>query len=131
MLRPLALCVTFLAAAPAQAFSIDFDWSGLKSCTSGRPNKVKSPAFRIADLPPGTQSVVFKLVDTNVRSFRHGGGKVNISQSGQVPGGVFTYLSPCPPNGVHTYEWSATAKSAKNGKGETLDTATARRKYPE
>ena len=131
MFRTIALCVAVLAAAPAHAFSIEFDWAGLKSCKTGRPNKVGAPGFVIKDLPKGTQSVVFKLVDLNVSNFRHGGGTVNLSGSGKMRPGAFNYLSPCPPGQVHIYEWTATAKSEKNGKGKSLGAAKAKRKYPE
>ena len=131
MLRPLLAAALLLVTAPAaSAFSIGFDWSGLKSCTSGKPNKVPSPAFTLKDLPKGTQSVTFKLTDLDVRQFRHGGGTVNVSTSGTLPRGAFTYLSPCPPNGTHRYEWSATAKSAPGGKGKTLGKTKAMRPYP-
>lgn len=123
----LALCVQVGAA---EAFGISFDWKGLKLCTSGRPNVVPSPAFQVRDLPAGTQSIVFKMVDRNVPRYNHGGGKVNVSRSGQLPAGAFRYKSPCPPSGSHVYEWTATAKSAPGGRGKTLGVAKAQRKYP-
>ncbi|MEJ8571296.1 YbhB/YbcL family Raf kinase inhibitor-like protein [Microbaculum marinum] len=133
-IRPVLLAAATIAlmaaAAPAQAFSIAFDWSGLKSCTSGRPNTVDSPPFRISGLPAGTKSVVFKLVDVNVPTYNHGGGTVAVSQSGQLPRGAFKYKSPCPPNGRHTYEWTATAKDGARGSGKTLGVAKARLAYP-
>jgi phosphatidylethanolamine-binding protein (PEBP) family uncharacterized protein len=118
------------SGSPAQAFSIAFDWSGLQPCTSGHPNTVDSPPFRISDLPAGTKSVVFKLVDVNVPSYNHGGGTVAVTQSGQLPRGAFKYKSPCPPDGRHTYEWTATAKDGARGSGKTLGVAKARKTYP-
>lgn len=130
--RRLVLATALALAAPAaQAFSISFDWSGLTLCTNGRPNTVDNPAFRIRDLPAGTQSVVFRLTDLDVPSYDHGGGTVNMSQqSGTLPRGAFRYKSPCPPSGAHTYEWTATAKSGRNGRGQTLGIAKAQRRYP-
>lgn len=126
-----AVAVSAIGLTPqAQAFSISFDWSGLKPCTTGRPNTVESPPFRIEDLPKGTQSVVFKLVDINVPRYNHGGGTIALTQSGKVAPGAFRYKSPCPPDGRHTYEWTATAKDGPRGRGKTLGIATARKAYP-
>ena len=115
------------ASTAAAEFSISFTWGDIPKCTSGRPNTVGSPAFVVKDLPAGTTSVQFRLKDRNVPGYNHGGGKVKMNQSGQLPFGVFKYKSPCPPGGKHTYEWTATAK----GGGKTLGMAKARRAYPE
>ncbi len=123
--------MVLLIGGTAQAFSIGFDWSGLRQCNTGRPNTVGSPAFTISQLPAGTKSVVFKLVDLNVPRYNHGGGVVAVNRSGTVRGGAFRYKSPCPPGGRHTYEWTATAKSGARGQGQTLGVAKARRPYPE
>ncbi|MBJ3774748.1 YbhB/YbcL family Raf kinase inhibitor-like protein [Acuticoccus mangrovi] len=131
-LRFVLFACAILVATPgsAGAFSISFDWSGLKLCNTGRPNRVGSPAFRVTGLPPGTKSVVFKLVDLDVPRYNHGGGTVTMTRSGTVPPGAFRYQSPCPPGGRHTYEWRATAKAGPNGRGATLGTTSARRRYP-
>lgn len=126
----LAIPLVLLSTAPAAAFSFSFDWSGLKSCTSGRPNTVKNPAFRVRGLPKGTQSVVFRMKDLNVPRYNHGGGTVAMTKSGTVKSGAFRYKSPCPPGGRHTYQWTATAKSGARGSGKTLGVAKASRKYP-
>ncbi len=119
----LLLCANMAAAE----FAISFNWGDIPRCTSGRPNTVGSPAFKITDLPEGTTEVIFKLKDLNAPGYNHGGGKVKVSSSGTLPSGAFKYKSPCPPNGKHTYEWRATAK----GGGKVLGKAKARRKYPE
>ena len=117
-----------LAASPALAdFKISFDWGDIPLCTSGNPNKVGSPAFVLKGLPEGTTQVQFKLKDLDVPGYNHGGGKVKVSADGKLPFGAFKYKSPCPPNGSHTYEWTATAKAG----GKKLATAKATRKYPE
>lgn len=122
-----------LSAGAAQAgeFRIGFDWSGLKLCTSGRPNTVANPVFTVKDLPAGTKFIQFRLVDLDVPSYNHGGGVVAISKDGKIPRGAFKYQSPCPPNGAHTYEWTATAKTKKGFGGQKLGVAKARRKYPQ
>ncbi len=120
-----------LQTLPAAAeFRIAFDWSGLQLCTSGKPNVVPNPQFRVSGLPAGTRAVRFRLKDLDVPQYDHGGGWVEMSSDGTVPAGVFTYKSPCPPGAVHDYEWTAVAKT-KTGGGKTLATAKAQRKYPE
>ena len=63
------------------------------------------------------------MIDKNVPSYNHGGGKINnYDGSLVIEPGAFKYKSPCPPNGKHTYEWiikayegtkkDATAKSS-------------------
>lgn len=129
-MRLISLALTALIATASTAtaeFAISFKWGDIPSCTNGRPNSVGSPAFVIKDLPAGTTSVQFRLKDLNVPGYNHGGGKVKISGDGKMPAGVFKYKSPCPPSGVHTYQWTATAK----GGGKTLGKATAKRNYPE
>ena len=115
--------------APASAFDIEFNWGGLKSCTSGTPNTVANPGFKLTDVPEGTKFIRVKLVDTKVRSFDHGGGVVAYNGQAVIEPGAFKYKSPCPPNGAHIYEWTATAQTKKSG--GKLGTAKAARKYPE
>ncbi len=110
------------------AFDISFDWSGPKSCTSGRPNIVSNPGFKLGDVPTGTNYLRLKLTDRHVPGFDHGGGVVAYSGQKVIQRGAFKYKSPCPPNGRHTYEWTATAQTKKTG--GKLATARAARKYP-
>lgn len=118
-----------LGAGPVAAadFSISFDWGGLKKCTSGNPNTVPSPRFGIKGAPSGTAAIQFRMVDLNVPGYPHGGGKAKFVGGSSVPAGAFKYKSPCPPNGSHTYQWTATALDAA---GKKLATAKAQRKYP-
>jgi len=118
--------ILFATSASAE-FSFTFEWGDIPNCRTGRPNTVGSPAFVLKDVPAGTTSVRFKLKDRNAPSYNHGGGKVAVSGDGPLPFGAFKYKSPCPPGGVHTYEWTATALQGKT----KLEHATARRKYPE
>jgi phosphatidylethanolamine-binding protein (PEBP) family uncharacterized protein len=113
-------------AGYAADFEISFDWGDIPLCTSGRPNVVPSPVFKLKNLPEGTNKVVFKLKDLDVPQYNHGGGTVKLSSGGTMPGGVFKYKSPCPPDGPHTYEWTATAKKG----GKTLAKASASKVYP-
>ena len=115
----------------AKEFKISFDWGGLKLCTSGRPNTVANPKFKVSGLPEGTKFIQFRLKDKNVPSYNHGGGWVEMSKDGQAPENSFKYKSPCPPSGQHVYEWTAIAKDKKGFGAKTLGTAKAARKYPE
>ncbi|MEM7240901.1 MAG: YbhB/YbcL family Raf kinase inhibitor-like protein [Pseudomonadota bacterium] len=125
-ITPLFVAVSI--SAPAVAFDFSFDWSGLKLCTSGNPNTVKNPTFKLENVPEGTKFIRFKLVDLDVPQYNHGGGVVAYDGSATIAPGAFRYKSPCPPNGAHTYEWRATAQKKKNG--GKLATATAQRQYP-
>lgn len=127
----IASALSLLATgAMAADFNIAFTWDGLELCTTGSPNRVSNPAFVVTDLPEGTQYIRFSLKDRDAPSFNHGGGVVKMSADGTVPTGAFTYKSPCPPSGSHTYQWTAVAKTKKSG-GKRLGKATAQRSYPE
>ena len=125
---PTAAILFALGAGAAHAeFAIAFDWSGLKLCNTGNPNRVGNPAFVVKGLPKGTDNVEFRLTDLNVPSYNHGGGKLLMSADGKPPPGLFKYASPCPPDGVHTYEWMATARQGN----KVLARAKAQHNYPE
>lgn len=116
-----------LAASPSYAFSISFKWGDLKLCTSGKPNKVRNPNFKLQNVPDGTTKIKFKMVDQAVPRFNHGGGSVKYRGEKNIAPGAFKYKSPCPPNGKHRYEWTATA-IGKGGK--KLGTAKSSKLYP-
>ena len=111
----------------ARAFELGFDWGNIPRCTSGTPNRVASPTFTVSGLPAGTAAIKFKLSDQDVPGFDHGGGTAPYAGGATVASGAFRYLSPCPPNGRHTYSWSATAVDAS---GKRLDTGKASKQYP-
>ena len=119
-----------------------FDWSDLKKCTNGNPNRVTNPIFYLNNIPDNTKYIQFRLQDKNVPSYSHGGGKVDISEIKVIKEketnfgkyefiiepGKFKYKSPCPPGGKHTYEWTALAK---NEKKKTIgEKAKSKQKYP-
>lgn len=129
ILSTIAITTTLALTAPmAQAFEIGFDWTGLKLCTTGNPNKVTNPNFTLKDVPAGTKYIRFKLVDRDVPGYNHGGGVVAYAGQSVIAPGAFKYKSPCPPSGRHTYVWTATAQNRKNG--GKLGVAKAARKYP-
>ncbi|GAB4357544.1 MAG: hypothetical protein Kow0026_17920 [Oricola sp.] len=118
-----------LLAAPAGAadFGFSFEWGDIRLCTNGRPNRVPNPVFRLRNVPQGTATIRFTMKDRNVPTYRHGGGKARYTGSDTIAPGAFKYKSPCPPNGRHTYVWTATAL---DGNGRKLATATAYKQYP-
>ena len=121
--------LVMIATSAAAEMSLSFKgWDDIPLCTSGKPNKVANPEFVLKSVPAGTNKLIFKLTDLDVRSYNHGGGTVAIKSGGsmKIPSGAFKYKSPCPPNGKHTYEWSVTAKQG----GKTLAKAKTRNSYP-
>ena len=114
----------------ASEFSMSFDWGNIKKCTSGKPNKVSNPIFELKNVPDGTTWIHFKMVDRDVPNYNHGGGWVEYKGQTKIEPGEFKYKSPCPPNGKHKYEWTATAKKKKSGFGGTIAKAKASKMYP-
>lgn len=123
----LAAAISLGLAGTAAAFSISFSWGNLKKCTSGNPNRVANPTFKLRSVPDGTAKIRFKMKDLNVPSYNHGGGTVKYSGGSTIAPGAFKYKSPCPPSGSHNYEWSVTALDSK---GKKLGQAKARKRYP-
>lgn len=121
--------VTAMSAGTASAadFGLSFEWGNLKKCNNGYPNSVPNPKFTLRNVPKGTTSIQFRIVDLDNRGYNHGGGTAKYSGGSSIAPGAFNYMSPCPPGGSHTYEWTATAKDAS---GKKVGTASARRKYP-
>lgn len=126
-----ALLGSFSSAAAGEEFTISFEWGNIPLCTSGSPNVVGSPEFKVSGVPAGTNFIEFVLVDLDVPDFDHGGGVVAVTKDGVVPADAFEYLSPCPPDGSHTYEWAAYAIPEDSDEAETLAEAFASREYPE
>lgn len=120
-----------VSAASSEEFTISFDWGDIPLCTSGNPNEVGSPQFEVQKLPRGTNFIEFVLVDLDVPDFDHGGGVVAISTDGIIEPGAFNYLSPCPPDGPHSYEWTAYAIPENTEEAATLGEAFASKVYPE
>lgn len=123
--------LVMIPAVASADFKISFEWGSIPRCTSGWPGKVDSPIFQIQGLPEGTKVVEFLMTDLNAPGFMHGGGEVEVAEDGEIAAGAFTYYSPCPPNGSHTYQWTAKAKPKKGWVPKSLDTARAKRQYPE
>ncbi len=126
----IATLTAFPLSAQANDFSITFDWSDLKKCTSGMPKTVKNPTFSLQNVPDGTTWIHFKLTDLNVPGYNHGGGWVEYKGQSIIEPGAFDYKSPCPPNGQHEYRWTVSAKSKKSSFGGTIGQAKASKIYP-
>ena len=113
---------------PNGEFTFSFDWGNIPLCTSGNPNTVDNPSFVLSNVPANTSFIEFTMTDLDVPTYDHGGGSVQYTGQNVIERGAFTYRSPCPPNGSHRYEWTATAK---NINGATTGEARASRIYPE
>tara|TARA_B100000242_G_C42769516_1_gene358392 strand:- start:153 stop:548 length:396 start_codon:yes stop_codon:yes gene_type:complete len=124
------LSLFFSFSALSSDFEISFEWGNLLICTSGNPNTVKNPEFEIKNVPEGTKWIEFKLVDLNVPSYNHGGGWVEYNGQNTVETGIFSYKSPCPPDGKHKYQWTAYAKASKGTFAKTISKASASKFYP-
>jgi len=128
------LLAAALLAAPqsahAQKFTVEFEWGNIPLCNTGSPNTVKNPIFRLKNVPKGTKFISFTLTDIDVPSYNHGGGTVPYTGQTEIKPGAFTYESPCPPSGSHTYEWEATGKDDDGFFSGTTGTAKASKSYP-
>lgn len=129
----LIICAFLFLSTPAHAqsedeFSFTFKWGDIPLCTSGKPNVVDNPFFIFENIPENTKLLRFKLVDENVPKYKHGGGEIKFRGLPLIKPGQFTYKSPCPPDGPHTYTWKVFALDAKR---RILGTATNTVRYPE
>ena len=128
LIKSIILLLLFYIPTSANEFSFTFDWGNLKSCTSGKPNKVSNPIFELKNVPEGTKELRFKMKDKDVPGYNHGGGKIkDYNGDLTIQPGAFKYKSPCPPDGSHTYEWTITAIGDKKKK---LGKAKATKNYP-
>lgn len=118
---------SFASAAQADDFSFTFEWGDISLCTTGYPNRVENPIFTLSNVPEGTTEIRFSLTDNDAPNYNHGGGSADYTGDNVIQPGAFKYQSPCPPNGSHTYEWSA---RARNADGDTLARARSSKKYP-
>lgn len=115
-----------IVAANASSLTVSFKWGKTPICNTGQPSIVASPAFKVGHVPKGTKSLRFRMVDLDVPSYPHGGGKVAYHGKSRIAAGSFRYTGPCPPF-PHTYNWSV---DALNAGGKTLSRGNARRKFP-
>ena len=111
-------------------FSLDFEWGNIEKCNTGKPNTVDNPTFKLTNVPEGTKWINFKLKDINVPSYNHGGGWVEYTGENEIKPGEFKYKSPCPPDGPHKYEWTASAKAKKGTFASTISKAKSSKMYP-
>ncbi len=111
----------------ADNFAISFEWGATPDCSSGQPDNVKSPAFVLSGVPSGTMKIRFDMVDFQ-SPYDHGGGSAKYAGQKSIKPGAFWYEGPCPPDGSHTYQWTAKALDAND---DVLGKASAKRQFPE
>src|SRR5271157_3260278 len=78
----IAVGITIPTVSWAGTLGVDFSWAETTACST------ISPAFTVTNIPRGTKSLVFKLVDHNAPNFVHGGGQIPYSGSGRIPAGA-------------------------------------------
>ena len=92
----------------------------------------QTPEFTVANVPKETTQFDLQMMDLQVQTYRHGGGKVAYKGGKTIPCGSIPFSGsegPSPPfPQVHDYQWTAKAMDAS---GRVLATATATRKFPE
>lgn len=95
--------------------------------TSADRGATRSPAFTLADVPEGTATLDFRMVDLDAPNYNHGGGTIAYAGSAEIPAGAFTYRGPNPPSGSHRYRWTVEALDAS---GATLARGMATESFP-
>ena len=102
---------------------VKFSWKGIKNCSN------HSPLIKVTKIPAGTKFLKVKLVDLDVTSWNHGGGKVEYKGKGIIPAGSLksAYNGPCPPSGSHRYQF---AVHAIDKKGVIIGTGKSVQKFP-
>jgi phosphatidylethanolamine-binding protein (PEBP) family uncharacterized protein len=122
LIAAMGLAVSTTGALAQSKFGASMRWCGT------------SPEFKLTGVPKGTASFALKMVDLDVPSYPHGGGKAayqagqNTISCGTITAG-WSYAPPSPPSGqVHTYQWTIQALDANGG---VLGQAVKQRKYPE
>lgn len=102
--------------------TVDFSWQNVSRCTT------TPPTFQIGGIPSTTKTLTFSMMDLNVPTFQHGGGRITYSGSSSVPAGAFSYRGPCPPAGsTHRYEFTVNALDAD---GRVVARGKAMRQFP-
>lgn len=121
----LAAVLAFSMSVPAaaqQGFTADFTWGSTPRC-DGK----KSPPFSLSNVPRGTATIRFRMIDQDAPNYPHGGGEVAYSGQDAIPEGAFSYYGPCPPRGSHTYEWNI---EALDQSGNRLAATRVSKKFP-
>ncbi len=96
----LAGCATEKVAPNAVTLGVEYSWNGVTNCSN------VSPAIKVKGFPNGTKSFSVKLVDLNVPTVNHGGGKIPNDGSGIIPSGAFDdYVGPCLTGSTHRFQF--------------------------
>ena len=109
-----------------KAFSQECEWGNIPLCDHGDPNRVNQSTFKLSGVPSGTKKLAFNLEDLDA-DYDHEGETIAYNGQNSIPAGVVDYLSPCPPDGNHDYQW--TVRALGSG-GKELGKAKAKRSYP-
>ncbi len=111
-------------------FTLDFEWGDIPLCMTGRPNVVANPEFTFKNIPHGTKYLYLKLVDLDAPHYPHGDAWVEYKGENIIPSGLFEYQSPCPPRGIHRYQWIAITDDDRSLKNGHIALIVANKNYP-
>ena len=109
-----------LGATEPVTLEVEFTCLSKHGC-SGNP-----PSFKISGIPDGTKCLKVHMTDLNYRRYRHGGGTIEYTGTGDIPEGAFIYRGPCPPS-QHRYEFEV---KALDGSDAVLGIGKAVRPFP-
>jgi phosphatidylethanolamine-binding protein (PEBP) family uncharacterized protein len=116
-------CVSAKVSPNAVELGVKFSWSKASKCSRTSPN------IYLSNVPAGTKLFQVRLKDFDAPGWNHGGGKVANNGSGVIKAGALKsgYNGPCPPNGVHSYEFTV---KAIDKDGVIIGIGKAVRKFP-
>lgn len=113
--------LAMIASASAAGMKASVEWGPTTKCFDS-----KSPPIKLSGVPDGTAKLDIRMVDLDMPSYPHGGGKVAYAGQKSLEYGAFRYKGPCPPT-KHKYRFTVKAFAAK---GKMLAKATADRSFP-
>jgi len=119
-----AILLFTTAAFSQQSIKVDFDWKPSNRCS------IKAPVISLANIPPGSNLLIVKLVDVNEASLDHGESiiksKTVFPEKKSIDVSLKSLGKKCPLNFLsqgHTYEITVIAKDNTNnilGKGSAV-----------
>ena len=115
-------CATEKVAPNAVTLGVEYSWKGVTNCSN------ISPAIKVTGFPKATKSFSVRLVDVNVPTVNHGGGKIPSDGSGMIPSGAFDdYVGPCLTGSSHQFRFIV---KALDEQGTVIGEGSATQTFP-